>query len=106
LANLGHEVARGVIAIILKEHGLEPAPERNRKTIWTEFLSRHWEVIPAADFFTVEVWTRPGLTRFPVLFPIDLSTRRVEIADIGTKADGIWMGARSPATSAMMGTGL
>ncbi len=32
LANLGHEVARGTIANILKQHGLEPAPERNRKT--------------------------------------------------------------------------
>jgi len=28
LTNLGHEVARGTIAKILKEHGLEPAPER------------------------------------------------------------------------------
>jgi transposase len=34
LDNLGHEVARGTIANILKEHGLEPAPERNRKTTW------------------------------------------------------------------------
>jgi transposase InsO family protein len=92
LANLGHEVARGTIANILKEHGLEPAPERNRKTTWKEFLSRHWEVIVAADFFTVEVWTRSGLTRFLVLSLIDLSTRRVEIAGIATKADGIWMG--------------
>jgi len=91
LANLGHEVARGTIANILKEHGLEPAPERNRKTTWKEFLSRHWEVIVAADFFTVEVWTRSGLTRFIVLFLIDLSTRRVEIAGIATKANGIWM---------------
>jgi hypothetical protein len=63
LANLGHEVARGTIANILKEHGLEPAPERNRKTTWKEFLSRHWEVIVAADFFTLAVWTRSGLTR-------------------------------------------
>jgi len=31
-------------------HGLEPAPERSRKTIWKELLSRHWEVIVAADF--------------------------------------------------------
>ena len=43
LANLGHEVARGTIANILKEHGLEPAPERNRKTTWKEFLARHRE---------------------------------------------------------------
>ena len=89
LANPGHEVARGVIANILKEHGLEPAPERNRKTTWKEFPSRHREVMVAADFFTVEVWARPGLTRFLALFPIDLSTRRVEMAGIGTKADGI-----------------
>jgi len=87
LANLGHEVAHGAIANILKEHGLEPAPERNRKTTWKEFLSRHWEVIVPADFFTAEVWTRSGLTRFLVLFLIDLSTRRLEIADIATRAD-------------------
>jgi putative transposase len=47
LANLGHEIARGTIANILKEHELEPAPERDRKTTWKEFLSRHREVIAA-----------------------------------------------------------
>ena len=68
LANLGHEVARGTIASLLKEHGLEPAPERNRKTTWKESLSRHRDVIVAADFFSIEVWTRSGLTRFQVVF--------------------------------------
>jgi hypothetical protein len=58
LANLGHEIARGTIANILKEHGLEPAPERERKTTWKEFLSRQQDVIVAADFFTIEAWTR------------------------------------------------
>jgi hypothetical protein len=85
LANLGHVVARGTVANILKEHGLERAPERNRKSTWKEFLSRHWEVMVAADFFTIEVWTRSGLTRFMVLFIIDLSTRRVAIAGIATR---------------------
>ena len=47
LANLGHKVGRGSIANILKEHGLEPAPERERKTTWKEFLCRHREVIVA-----------------------------------------------------------
>src|SRR5215467_11473354 len=55
LSNLGHEVARSTIADILQRHGIEPAPERSRKTTWKEFLSRHWELIVAADFFTVEV---------------------------------------------------
>jgi transposase InsO family protein len=91
LANLGHEVARSTIANILKEHGLEPAPERERKTTWKEFLSRHREVIAAADFFTIEAWTRRGLTRFIVLFLIDLSSRKVEITGIARQANGLWM---------------
>ena len=68
LANLCHEVARGTLANHLREHGLEPAPERERKTTWKEFLSRHRELMVAADFFTIEAWTRQGLTRFLVLF--------------------------------------
>ena len=91
LANLGHRVARGTIANILKQHGIEPAPERLKKSTWREFLQAHWEVLAAADFFTVEVWTRSGLVRFVVLFVIELSTRRVEIAGITTQPDGVWM---------------
>jgi putative transposase len=64
LFNLGHELARSTIAEILERHGIEPAPERSRKTTWKEFLKRHLELIVAADFFTVEVWTRRGLQRF------------------------------------------
>ena len=45
----------------------------------------------AADFFTVEVWTRRGLQRFVVLFFIELSTRKIQIAGIATHADGLWM---------------
>jgi transposase InsO family protein len=88
---LGHEVGRGTIANILKEHGLEPAPERERKTTGKEFLSRQQDVIVAADFFTIEAWTRNGLTRFLVLFRIDLSSRRVQIAGVTRDANGLWM---------------
>lgn len=91
LSNLGHTVARGTVANILKEHGLEPAPERSRHTTWKEFLTQHWELIVAADFFTVEVWTRRGLQRFLVLFFIELSTRRVKVAGIGAQSNGLWM---------------
>jgi transposase InsO family protein len=91
LANLGHRVARGTIANILKQHGIEPAPARLKKTTWQEFLQTHWEVLAAADFFTVEVWTRSGLVRVLVLFVIELSTRRVEIAGISPQPDGAWM---------------
>jgi transposase InsO family protein len=91
LSNLKHKLARSTIAAILERHGIEPAPERSRKTTWKEFLSRHWELIVAADFFTVEVWTRRGLQRFLVLFFIDLSTRRVEIGGMASTANGLWM---------------
>ena len=91
LSYLGHEIARSTIADILQRRGIEPAPERKRKATWKEFLSRHWELIVAADFFTVEVWTRRGLQRFVVLFFIELSTRRVEIAGIAATVNGLWM---------------
>jgi putative transposase len=39
----------------------------------------------------VEVWTPKGLQRSLVLFFIELSTRRVQIAGISTKANGFWM---------------
>ena len=59
---------------------------------WKEFLTQHWELIVAADFFTIEVWTAKGLQRFMVLFFIELSTRRVEIGGISASANGLWMG--------------
>jgi putative transposase len=51
LANLGHLLAHNTIADILRRHGIEPAPERSRKTTWKEFLRRHWDQIAASDFF-------------------------------------------------------
>jgi putative transposase len=91
LANLGHDIGRSTIAEILARNGVEPAPERGRKTTWKEFLEQHWELIVAADFFTIEAWTPRGLQRFVVLFFIELSTRKVQIAGIASVANGLWM---------------
>lgn len=65
-----------------------------QSSLWiprAEFLCTHWESIAATDFFTVETWTLKGLTRFHVLFVIDLSTRRVEIAGISDRPHGAWV---------------
>ena len=43
LSNLGHTVARSTIANILREHGIEPRPERNERTPWRTFLTAHGE---------------------------------------------------------------
>jgi putative transposase len=88
-ANLGHRVSRSTVRGILKEQGLGPAPQRHMP--WSTFLRAHWGAIAAADFFTVEAWTLRGLTRFHVLFVIDLETRRVRIAGITENPTGEWV---------------
>src|SRR5215471_14258725 len=86
LSNLGHEIARSTIADILQRRGIEPAPERKRKTTWKEFRSRHWERIVAADFFTVGSVdsARCAALRSAVLHGLVYS----ESGDRGHRADG------------------
>ena len=91
LQNLGHEIGRGTIAKVLQEAGVDPAPERQKRTTWKEFLGTHWEVLAAADFFCVEVWTALGLVRYHVFFVIRLVTREVHIAGIVPEPNGPWM---------------
>jgi transposase InsO family protein len=91
LKSLGHEVARNTIKAILKDHGIEPAPERGLKTPWKTFLAAHWDGLAAADFFTVEVLTMGGLIRYFVFFVMRLKTRTVEIAGITCQPNETWM---------------
>jgi putative transposase len=91
LYNLAHAIGRNTIKRILLDHGLEPAPERGKKTSWEAFLKSHWGAIAATDFFSVEVLTPKGLVRYLVLFVIDLKSRTVEIAGIVRQPDGDWM---------------
>jgi putative transposase len=97
LKHLGHDVARNTIKAILKDHGIEPAPERRTKTPWKTFLAAHWNALPAADCFTVEVLTLGGLVRYVVFFVMKLKTRAVEITGITSQPDEVWM-THSPGT--------
>ena len=91
LKNVGHRVGRTTIANILKKNGIDPAPERGKRTTWSQFLKAHWNVLAAADFFTVEVWAPRGLVTFYVFFVIELATRRIEIAGITPSPNEAWM---------------
>jgi putative transposase len=91
MRSLGHEVGRSTIQQLLKEHGLDPAPRRQRQLSWREFLRAHWGAIAACDFFTVEVLTLHGLVRYHLFFVIDLASRRVEICGITSQPTGAWM---------------
>ena len=55
LANLSHKGGRRIVANVLKRSGIEPAPERTKRTTWSTFLNAHWKVLAASDFFSVEV---------------------------------------------------
>ena len=41
LANLGHDISDTTVGNILADHGIEPAPERKRRTSWNEFIKAH-----------------------------------------------------------------
>ncbi len=45
----------------------------------------------AADFTTVEIWTRSGLMTYYILVVMKLSTRRIEIAGVTLNPDTSWI---------------
>ena len=91
LKNLAYHIADSTVANVLKAHGIEPAPDRQRSPAWSMFLKIHWDSIFATDFTTVEVWTRNGLVTFYVLAVMHLKTRRVHIAGITSSPNARWM---------------
>ncbi len=98
LRNLRVKISDTTIGDILREYGIEPAPDRQRTTTWKTFLKAHWEVLAAVDFTTVEVWTRGGLVTFYILVAMRLSTRRIEIAGATPHPNAAWVqqAARKP----------
>src|SRR5437867_4495396 len=91
MKSLGHEIGRSTVERILRDSGIEPAPQRGERTSWRTFLATHWEALAAADFFTAEALTLGGLIRYFVFFPIRLKTRTMEIAGITCQPTEAWM---------------
>jgi hypothetical protein len=90
LANIRHKVGRGTVANVLERNGIEPSPERNRRTSWSRFLKAYGKVLTASDFLTVEVWMAKGLVTRYLLFVISLADRVVNVAGITTRPDESW----------------
>ncbi len=87
LVGLGIRLAASTVWAILKDEGIEPAPDRLEPS-WTEFLRQQAASILECDFLTVDTLF---LKRFYVLFFIELATRRVRLAGITTNPDGHWV---------------
>ena len=60
LANVGYHISDQTVGNVLREHGIEPAPDRKRQSTWKTFIRSQWDVLSAIDFTTVEVWTKGG----------------------------------------------
>jgi putative transposase len=91
LKYLGHNICHTTIDNVLKRNGYPSGPDRARQTRWSEFLKSHWESLAAIDFFTTEVYTLTGLTRYMVLVSIHYATRKVEVVGIIQQAHARWM---------------
>ena len=91
LTNLGHRLSDQTVGNILRRHNIAPAPERRRTTTWPEFIRSHWDVLAAADFFTVEVLTWRGLVTYYVLFFLEIRSRRIGLGGITRHPDSAWM---------------
>ena len=85
------EIGRTAVADILAEEGIEPAPEREKKRTWKQFLKMHWDTLYACDFFSVEALGPFGTVRYMVFFVIEVKSRAVEIAGIAVDPGEEWM---------------
>jgi hypothetical protein len=78
LLGLGVKVAASTVWEILKDAGIDPAPQRT-STTWATFLRSQAQAILAADFF--ETTTLTG-ARMYVLAVIEHTTRRVRVLGV------------------------
>jgi putative transposase len=87
LVGLGISLAASTVWAILREAGIEPAPQRAEAS-WREFLRRHAASIVECDLLTVDTLF---LKRFYVLFAIELVTRRVRLCGVTANPDSAWV---------------
>ena len=88
LLKLGFEASRTTIRNVLKRHKVELAPVRSGSIGWRQLMTHYIEQILACDFFTVEtIWFRT----LYVLFFIELSSRRIHLAEVTANPNEIWV---------------
>ena len=87
LVGLGHRVAASTVWKILKDAGIDPAPQRSGPT-WRQFLAAQAHAILAVDFAHVDT---VFLRRLYILVMIEHARRRVHLAGITAHPTGAWV---------------
>ncbi|MEU1569086.1 integrase core domain-containing protein [Streptomyces mirabilis] len=87
LAALGIGVAASTVWEIFKEHGIDPAPQRDHST-WAAFLRGQAEAILACDFFEIRTLTGARLYVFAV---IEHATRRIRVLGATAHPTAAWV---------------
>jgi putative transposase len=87
LVGLGYRLAPSTIWLILKQAGIDPAPQRTSQT-WRQFLTTQATTILAGDFLHVDTLL---FTRLDVLFVMEHSTRRVHVLGVTANPTGEWV---------------
>ena len=89
LKKLGVTIGETTLRVILRRHGIPPAPERQRRaTSWRTCLKHYRHQLLACDFFTVE--TR-RLNTLYVFFLMEVGTRRIHLAGITPHPTSAWV---------------
>jgi len=83
-------VFRTTVGSILKEHGIEPAPDR-AEPVWDRFLKRHAATLWSCDFFTKKVLTARGLKRYTALVFMHIESRRVLVTEATRHPTSDWV---------------
>ncbi|MDF1869441.1 MAG: hypothetical protein P1U30_03535, partial [Phycisphaerales bacterium] len=83
-------VSRTTVRSILKEHGIEPAPDRV-EPVWDKFLKRHAATLWSCDFFTKKALTPRGLKRYTTLVFMHIESRRVIVTKSTRHPTSDWM---------------
>jgi transposase InsO family protein len=88
LLTLGIKVAPSTVWEILREAGIDPAPDR-AATAWTDFLRSQAHALLAADF--IETVTLTGV-RMYILTVIEHASRRIRVLGVTAHPTAAWVG--------------
>ncbi len=91
LKKLGiQSLSRNTIKNILKEQGLDPAPQRGEGT-WDNFIARHAATLWQCDFLSVKSLTLTGWKRLYLLAFLHVGTRRVFLSPATANPNEAWV---------------